>query len=174
MIGSIDLVLATLERALATSVLPATSGADAKQEAALGALFARWLRDVVDHAGDAERASQRDVREALARVVALGSERRLGASSAIAIETARALLDFAPATVIAEIRDELRRTKNALARALRAAREDDDADLATALREILMHLSALEIERELAFARATGMDPDAATVTPLAELARRR
>jgi hypothetical protein len=173
MIGSIDLVLATLERALAVTVVPATADADARQEAALGALFARWLRDVVDHAADAERASCRDARRALAEVAALASQQALPAGARAALAAVRVLADEHEPESLAEVRDRSGAAKTALARALRAARDDGDADLAARVRAILMRFADREIERELAFARATGMDPDAATVPPLAEVLRR-
>ena len=173
MIGSIDLVLATLERALSVSVVPATTDADARQEAALGALFARWLRDVVDHAADAERASLRDSTAALGELTALASQTALPADSRAAIEAARALAGEREPERLAEVRNRSAAAKAALARALRAARDDGDADLAARVRAILMRFADREIQRELAFARATGMDPDAATVPPLAEVLRR-
>ena len=173
MIGSIDLVLATLERALSVSVVPATADADARQEAALGALFARWLRDVVDHAADAERASWRDARAALGELAALASQTSLPAGARAAIDAARALAGEREPETLAEVRDRSAAAKAALARALRAARDDGDADLAARVRAILMRFADREIQRELAFARATGMDPDAATVPPLAEVLRR-
>src|SRR5882757_7836764 len=89
MIPSLDLILGTIERALTVAILPAAGNASAKEEASLGILFTRWLRDVVDHVADAERASYVDCRSALADIGSL-----LGAgpaSSAVAREI-RALL----------------------------------------------------------------------------------
>jgi hypothetical protein len=174
MIGSIDLVLATLERALTVTVLPAAADADAKQEAALGALFARWLRDVVDHAGDIERASAADAGRTLGEIAAFASRAPLGAASRAALDDARALGEESPPETVAAVRDFVRRAKTALGKALHAARADGDRDLARAVRRILGDFAGREIERDLSFARATGMDPDAAGVTPLAELLRRQ
>ncbi|MGH7804322.1 MAG: hypothetical protein ACREQJ_08230, partial [Candidatus Binatia bacterium] len=90
-----------------------------------------------------------------------------------AIDAARAVLDEAAPDVLAEVRDRSRHAKSVLAVALRAAREDGDGALALEVRAILTRFADREIERELSFARATGMDPDAGTVPPLAELGRR-
>lgn len=169
----LDLVLSTLERALAVTVLPAAGNPAAKEEAGLGVLFTRWLRDVVDHAVDAERASHQDCRRALSDVAAEIGASREGAATGEALAEAIAILDFPPPSTIAAVREETRRIKEILARAIRAAREDDDRLLAIVIRARLLALAANEIERELSFTRATGIDPDAASVTPLAELLRR-
>jgi hypothetical protein len=162
MYASIDLLLSTLERALAVAVLPGVANATAKDEAALGVLFSRWLRDVVDHAADAELASYDDGRAALADVAATIATARAGLACASELSAARALLERPPARSIAAIREESRLLKAHLCRALRAARQDQDSVLAQAIRRRLVELAAREIARDIAFGRAAGMDPDAA------------
>src|SRR5262249_5936790 len=71
MIPSLDLILGTIERALTVAILPAAGNASAKEEASIGILFTGWLRDVVDHVADAERASYHDCRAALGDVAAI-------------------------------------------------------------------------------------------------------
>ena len=167
MIPPVDLLLSTLERALAVTILPNATNAAAKEEASLGILFVRWLRDVVDHAVDAEIASYEDCRAALAEI----ADTAPGAGSALRAELAasRALLER-PAATAAERREQTRGAKAHLCRCLRAARTDGDASLAHAIRLRLTTLAAREIEREIAFGRATGIDPDGAKAPALAEL----
>jgi hypothetical protein len=169
MIPSIDLMLATLERALSVAIMPAAGNAAARQEATLGILFARWLRDVADHAVDAERASYRDCRAALADVVALVSARRRGPALSAFSSEARELLAKPSAEAAAAVREKARVAKALLGRALRAAREDGD-DAAPAIRRLLADLAARELEREIAFGKVTGIDPDGAKGPSLAEV----
>src|SRR5947208_12224661 len=68
MTPNLELMLETIERALAVAILPAAGNASAREEASLAILFTRWIRDVVDHVADAERASYRDCRATLAAV----------------------------------------------------------------------------------------------------------
>lgn len=167
MIASVDLLLSTLERALAVAVLPGAGNAAAKDEASLAVLFSRWLRDVVDHAVDAERASFDDCRAALAGVAETIATAKRGAAAAAELAAARALLERPPPTAIAPLRDETRLMKARLCRCLRAARQDGDEPLARAIRRRLAALAEREIERDIAFGRAAGMDPDAAQSPPL-------
>lgn len=173
MTPSIDLVLATLERALSVTILPTATNASAKEEASLGVLFMRWLRDVVDHAADAERASETACRRAAADVAGIfrGSPSLGGASAGVASEVEAALAKPRPET-IAGVREEGRRWKALLGRSLRAAREDGDEQTSHAIRLRLFDLAGGEIERERAFGRSTGMDPDAASLPALADLVR--
>jgi hypothetical protein len=171
MIPPVDLLLSTIERALTVAVLPAVANASAREEAALGALTTRWLRDVVDHVADAERASHRDCRAALEDVVAIAAG-AAGPASAEVVRKAREALAGARSEAIAAAREETRTAKRLLAEALRAARTDGEGGIATAIRARLATLAAREIERERAFTRATGLDPDTATIRPLAEVVR--
>ena len=167
MIPSLDLILGTIERALTVAILPAAANASAKEEASLGILFTRWLRDVVDHAGDAERASYRDCREALADVIALLGKG--GGAAASVVAESRAFLERPAPETAAAVRADGRTAKSLLSRALRAARADD-SEAATAIRKRLGELAGRELEREIAFGRATGIDPDGAKGPPLAEV----
>jgi hypothetical protein len=169
MIPSIDLMLATLERALSVAILPAAGNAAAREEATLGILFARWLRDVADNAVDAERASYRDCRAALADIAALVSPGRLGPGISAFSSQARALLEKPAAEAAAAVREETRAAKALLVRSLRAAREDGD-EAAPAIRRRLADLAARELEREIAFGKVTGIDPDGAKGPSLAEV----
>jgi len=169
MIPSIDLMLGTLERALSVAILPAAGNAAAREEATLGILFARWLRDVADHAVDAERASYRDCRAALADVVALVSSGRRGPAVSAFSSEARDLLAKPAAEAAAAVRKEARMAKALLVRSLTAAREDCD-DTAPAIRRLLADLAARELEREIAFGKVTGIDPDGAKGPSLAEV----
>jgi len=162
MIPSLDLILGTLERALTVAILPAAGNASAKEEASIGILFTRWLRDVVDHAADAERASYGDCRAALADVA------EMLASKAVAGEI-RSFLAEPSVETAAAIREATRRAKALLSRSLRAARADG-GEGANAIRRRLADLAGRELEREIAFGRATGMDPDGAKSPPLAEV----
>ncbi len=169
MIPSIDLLLSAIERALTVVILPAAGNASAKEEAALGLLFSRWLRDVVDLAADVERASARDCRDALAAVVAIAAKGRQGpASSAVASEAAARLVRPLPDRA-AEVRADAREVKTLLVRSLRAARADGD-DSAAAIRRRLTVLAVRELAREIAFGKATGIDPDGAKGPSLAEV----
>ena len=169
MIPSVDLMLGTLERALSVAILPAAGNAAAKEEATLGILFARWLRDVVDHAVDAERASNRDCRAALADVVSIASSGTGRAALFAFSSEARALLAKPVVEQAAPAREETRLAKALLVRSLRAARADGD-ECALAIRRRLADLAALELEREIAFGKATGIDPDGAKGRSLAEV----
>ena len=166
MIPPVDLLLSTLERALAVTILPNATNAAAKEEASLGILFVRWLRDVVDHAVDVEIASYEDCRAALAELADSG---RAGSALAAELAGSRPLLEQ-PAATAAERREQTRRVKAHLCRCLRAARADGDDALARTIRRRLTSLAAREIEREIAFGRATGIDPDGAKAPSLAEL----
>jgi hypothetical protein len=73
----------------------------------------------------------------------------------------------------AECREASRRAKALLARALRAARRDGSDDAAKAIRRRLAALAGKELEREIAFGRATGIDPDGAKSPPLADVVTR-
>lgn len=167
MIPSLDLMLGTIERALSVAILPAAGNASAKEEAQLGILFARWLRDVVDIAADAERASARDCRDALADVVAIASAGARGAALSAVADEATGLLGTPVPDRAAEVRDDARAAKRLLARALKAAREDGDPG-AAAIRRRLADLAARELEREIAFGKSTGIDPDGAKGPTLA------
>ncbi len=169
MIPSIDLMLATIERALTVAILPAAGNASAKEEAGLGILFSRWLRDVVDLAADAERASARDCRDALADVVGIAAKGKKGvASSAVASEASAHLVRPLPDRA-AEVRADARAAKTLLVRALKAARADGD-DAAANIRRRLASLAERELAREIAFGKATGIDPDGAKGPSLAEV----
>ena len=170
MIPSVDLILATIERALTVAILPAAGNASAKEEASIGILFTRWLRDVVDHVADAERASSGDCRKALADVAGLLSSG--AASSAVAVEIRSFVAEPVPQAA-SQVREDARRAKSLLARALRAAREDG-SDSANAIRRRLAELAGRELEREIAFGKATGIDPDGAKSPSLAEILRRK
>lgn len=169
MIPSLDLILGTLERALAIAILPAAGNASAKEEASLGIVFVRWLRDVADHAADAERASYEDCRGALADVVAIVAPGHPGPASSGVLRDARAFLDRPTAETAAAIRAEARLAKALLVRSLRAAREDR-LDSAAAIRRRLADLAGRELEREIAFGRSTGIDPDGTRGAALAEV----
>ncbi|MBI2963106.1 MAG: hypothetical protein HYY35_05075 [Deltaproteobacteria bacterium] len=169
MTPSIDLLLDTLERALAVAILPSVGDASAKEEAALGVVVVRWLRGVVDDASAAERASQRDCRAALeevARLLAAAAAR--GPAAAALLEEARAALAQPTPAGVGAVREAARQAKRLLCGALRAARSDGDGTGAVAIRARLAALAAREIARELAFGRPSGMDPDAAAVPALA------
>jgi hypothetical protein len=170
MIPSIDLMLGTIERALSVTILPAAGNASAKEEASLAILFTRWLRDVVDHVADAERASHDDCRTALRDVAAMLST---GRASADARSDIAAHLAAPEAATAVERRETCRRAKALLARSLRAAREDADDAAAKTIRRRLADLAARELEREIAFGRATGIDPDGEKSPPLADLVTR-
>ncbi|MEA2624255.1 MAG: hypothetical protein QOD06_300 [Candidatus Binatota bacterium] len=169
MIPSIDLILGTLERALTVAILPAAGNAAAKEEASLGILFTRWLRDVVDHVADAERASYHDCRRALSDVVAIFSTGVRGPAVSALTSEARTLLARLEAETASQAREETRHAKELLVRSLRATREDGDHS-APVIRQRLADLAGRELEREIAFGRATGIDPDGAKGRPLAEV----
>ena len=173
MIPSIDLILTTFERALTATILPAAGNASAKEEASIGILMTHWLRDVGDHVVDAEWASHRDCRRALEDVASLLAKGATGPHAAAVREEARGLLAGPSAERIAAARDETRLAKKLLARALRATRAEGDDACAAAIRARLAELAGREIERECSFGRATGIDPDAATVEPLSVISGR-
>ncbi len=166
MIPSLELILGTIERALTVAILPAAGNASAKEEASIGILFTRWLRDVVDHTADAERASYHECRSALADVAAMLPSGP--ASKAVAGEI-RSFLAEPSAEAASNVREGARRAKALLSRSLRAAREDR-GDAAKTIRRRLADLAGRELEREIAFGRATGIDPDGAKSPALAEV----
>jgi hypothetical protein len=170
MIPSIDLMLGTIERALSVAILPAAGNASAKEEASLAILFTRWLRDVVDHVADAERESQEDCGRALRDIAAMLST---GRASTDARGEIAAHLVAPEVTTAAERRETCRRAKALLSRSLRAAREDGDDAAANAIRRRLADLAVRELEREIAFGRGTGIDPDGAKSPPLADVVTR-
>ncbi len=171
MTPNLELMLATIERALATSILPSAANAAAKEEASLAILFTRWIRDVLDHVPAAERSSYRDCRAALDDATARLEDR---AASGRALQWLRessvSPLD-ADAASPAELRRTTREIKALLGRVLRALRAEGDAALANEVRARLYDLGVREIARERAFGRASTMDPDWPSIPSLAELA---
>ena len=74
-----------------------------------------------------------------------------------------------PAEEAVQIRKQTGVAKALLVRSLRAAREDGD-ECAAEIRRRLADLAARELEREIAFGKATGIDPDGAKGRSLAEV----
>lgn len=167
MTPSLDLMLATIERALTVAILPAAANASAREESSLAILFTRWIRDVVDSMADAERASYRDCRATLAAVCEGLSAAAPAAESLTALRRAEA----APATA-AEVRDETRKIKKLLCDLLDSLREAGNDEAARILRAALFDLGSGEIDRERAFGRATGLDPDTPSIPTLSALLR--
>lgn len=171
MIPSLDLMLATIGRALEVAVLPRSTDASAREEAGLALLFARWMRDVFDDVATAERASARDCRAALGDVRALLEKDPAGAGALAEIGAAPALaLDEASPQAL--VREETTRVKALLGKTLRRLRAEGAEALARTVRLRLYDLGVREIERERAFGRATQLDPDWQTLPTLAELLR--
>ena len=169
MIPSLDLLLGTIERALAVTILPNATNASAKEEASLALLFTRWLRDVVDDVAAAERVSALDCRAVLAEVTALLEKDPSGRRALDAIHEARvAPLD--DATPQAAVREEGRKMRMLLGRVLRALRDERQAELAGDVRGLLYDLGIREIERERSYGRASAMDPDWQKLPRLADL----
>lgn len=169
MTPDLDLMLATLERALATAVLPGGGNAAAREEASLAILFSRWIREVLDDVLEAERASLRDCRAALDEIAAgLG-----GSTSATVRDLVReAAAPAAAGDDPARVRAEARRVKALLGRILRELRIGGETALASDVRARLHDLAVREIERERAFGRPTGLDPDWRSLPTLADLVR--
>jgi hypothetical protein len=166
----LDLMLGTIERALATSILPSAANAAAKEEASLAILFTRWIRAVLDHVPAAERSSYRECRAALEDVLARLEDRSAGGSALEALrESAVSPLD-ADAASPAELRRAAREIKALLGRVLRALRAEGRAALANEVRSRLYDLGLREIERERAFGRVSTMDPDWPSIPSLADL----
>src|SRR5438067_2478234 len=111
MTPNLALMIETIERALAVAILPAAGNASAREEASLAILFTRWIRDVVDHVADAERASYHDCRATLTAVCE-------GLLAAAPAEEALPVLGNAQAQsqpeTAAEIRNEVRKIKKLL------------------------------------------------------------
>jgi len=174
MTPSLDLMLETIERALATSILPNAANAAAKEEASLAILFTRWIREVLDDVPAAERASYRDCRAALDAVTARLEARATSGAALDLIRESRAGL-FAPDAVPpAEIRQATRRIKALLGRLLHTIRAEGDARLANEVRVRLYDLGLRELERERAFGRGSAMDPDWRSISSLADLSARQ
>ncbi len=170
MTPDLELMLETIERALAVAILPAAGNASAREEASLAILFTRWIRDVVDSVSDAERASYRDCRVTLAEVFAELFAAAPAEGALIALRDAQAQSE--PETA-SEIRAEVRKIKKLLGDLLASLREAGDGEAAKILREALFDLGSREIDRERAFGRATGLDPDTPSIPTLSELLRR-
>ncbi|MEA2624257.1 MAG: hypothetical protein QOD06_302 [Candidatus Binatota bacterium] len=169
MTPSLDLMLETIERALAVVILPAAGNASAREEASLAILFTRWIRDVIDHAADAERASYRDCRATLGAL----SEELLAAGRAEgALIAARRVQAQSEPETAAGIRDDVREMKKLFGDLLASLRDAGDGEAAKTLRAALFDLGSREVQREQAFGRATGLDPDAPSIPTLSELLR--
>ena len=172
MTPDLDLMLATVERALAAAILPGASNASAKEEASLAILFTRWMREVLDHLPAAERASHRDCRAALGEIAArVEAEASSAAARELAREAGREAAS-GDAAAPAALRAETRRAKALLGRVLRELRSSGDGALANQVRARLFDLGVAEIERERAFGRPTGLDPDWRSLPSLADLVR--
>lgn len=170
MTPSLDLMLETLERALATSIRPNAANAAAKEEASLAILFTHWIREVLDDVPAAERASYRECRAALEDVTArLEAPAESEASLDLLRESRTPPLDPDAASP-AEIRQAARRIKSLLGKLLHTLRADGDASLANEVRARLYDLGLRELERERAFGRGSAMDPDWRSIPSLAEL----
>jgi hypothetical protein len=163
-------MLSTIERALATSILPSAANVAAKEEASLAILFTRWIRAVVDDAASAERISYRDCRTALNDISGQVESLAVGASGLAWLRESRISALAAEALLPAELRHASREIKALLGRALRALRSQGHAALANEVRARLYDLGALEIERERAFGRASMMDPGWRSIPSLADL----
>lgn len=168
----LDLMLGTIERALEVAILPNATNPSAREEASLALLFTRWIRDVVDDVGDAERASAEDCRAALAGVRSMLEADPAGRR---ALESCglRSLADPKESTTVALLRQETHAIKAFLGRLLQQLRADGAGPLAGAVRLRLYDLGAREIERERAFGRATRLDPEWSSIPRLAELSRK-
>jgi hypothetical protein len=165
------LMLETIERALAISILPGAVDAAAREEASLAILFTRWLRDVVDHVPAAERSSYRECRAALDDATArLESSPASGSALDLVRRSRTSPLD-ADAALPAELRDATRRIKALLGQVLQRLRAEGNAALANEVRVQLYDLGLREIERERAFGRASTIDPDWPSIPSLADLA---
>ena len=162
MIPNLDLMLGTIERALEVAILPNATNASAREEASLALLFTRWIRDVVDDVGDAERASLRDCREAEGEVTKLLDADPVGRR----VLAATAGGDAPRASE----REAARRIRVGLGRMLKALRADGADALACELRARLYDLGVREIDRERSFGRATRLDPDWQSIRTLSEL----
>ena len=158
----LDLILATIERALEVSILPNATNPSAREEASLALLFTRWIRDVVDDVAAAEKASAEDCRAAWADVRALCDADPAGR---------RLVEKDSPGGATA--REEAQAIKAALGRILQALRVAGASPLAQAVRLRLYDLGVREIERERAFGRATRLDPEWSSIPTLAELSRK-
>ncbi len=169
MIPSIDLMLGTLERALSVAVVPATHNPAATEEAALGVLFTRWLRDVADQAIDAERASYRECREALADILSILSPSAPGSALYALSRRIEALLARPTPERAAEVRSQTREVKALLGQALLVARRER-VEALIAIRRRLWALAGRELDRAIAFGKVTGIDPDGANGPSLAEV----
>jgi hypothetical protein len=168
---NLDLMLGTIERALATSILPSAADAAAKEEASLAILFTRWVREVLDQVPAAERSSYRECRAALDEVASrLEHDPANGSALELVRESRLSLLD-ADRALPAELRQATRSIKALLGRTLHTLRADGQASLANEVRARLYELGLREIERERAFGRASTIDPDWPSIPSLAELA---
>jgi hypothetical protein len=169
---NLELMLATLERALATSILPGAADAAAKEEASLAILFTRWIREVLDHMPGAERASYDDCRAALDDVTARIEKRGRSGPAVECLRESRIPRIDAGGASPAELRQTTREIRTLLGQVLRALRANRHAALATEVRARLYDLGVREIEREQAFGRASTMDPDWRSIPSLADLPR--
>jgi hypothetical protein len=170
MTPSLDLMLETIERALATSILPNAANAAAREEASLAILFTRWIREVLDYVPAAERASYRECRAALDDVTASIEARAASGDTRGLLREARTTLLDPKASPPLELRQATRTIKVLLGRLLHTLRAEGDASLAGEVRARLYDLGLREIERERAFGRASAMDPDWSSILSLAEL----
>jgi len=170
MTPSLDLMLETVERALATSILPNATNAAAKEEASLAILFTRWIREVLDDVPAAERASYRECRAAIDDITAR-LEAHATAGAALDLIREMRTGPFEPdAASPAEIRQATRRIKAILGKILRTIRAEGDVRLANEVRARLYDLGLRELERERAFGRGSAMDPDWRSIPSLADL----
>jgi len=168
---NLDLMLGTIERALATSILPSAANAAAKEEASLAILFTRWVREVLDHVPAAERSSYRECRAALDDTTARLEDHPASGSALELVRDSRVSPLDADAALPGELRQATRRIRALLGRVLHTLRAEGNAALANDVRAQLYDLGLREIERERAFGRASTMDPDWTSIPSLADLA---
>ena len=142
MTPNLELMLATIERALTTSILPTATNAAAKEEASLAILFTRWIREVLDHLPAAERSSYRDCRAALVDAVARVEARPASPHALDLVRESRIPPLDADGASPAELRQAARGIKALLGRLLRALRAEGDAALANEVRARLYDLGA--------------------------------
>jgi hypothetical protein len=170
MTPDVDLMLETLERALAISILPGGGNAAAKEEASLAILFARWIRDVLDQVPSAERASYRDCRAALDEIASRLERGEANPGALILVRESRLSGVDADIAPLPELRRATRAIKEILGRVLRTLRTDGDTSVAKEIRARLFELGLREIERERAFGRPSMIDPEWRSISTLADV----
>lgn len=172
-----DLRLAAMIRAMAEVILPAIPS-DQRLALDQGAILLGNLRMLADQQGRAWDFAMAELREHLALIGRLAESADGGPASAASAAAARGLTeDLTPIAALpcptqSELGEMTGRAKACAEALVDAAYQDGNPAFRAAVAEAVMTQAARQIERERAWTRASGFDPEAASLDLDAILAR--